>query len=98
MSDLKAQLKEQLAQMEWNSLIPHAQRDALIVVNKDLDLVEVGFAIANDNTTVVQNWISEQLIQKPSSHQLSSWNNDLSKKFQTIIVQPFVLVSPVKNN
>jgi hypothetical protein len=95
MSDLKTQLREQLAEMEWHFLIPHAQRDAVIVVNKELDLVEVGFAIANDNTNLVQHWISEQLIQKPSVKQLSVWNDDSKKKFYTIIVKPFVLVSPV---
>ena len=95
MSDLKTQLRDQLAQMEWYFLTPHAQRDALIVVDKGLDLVEVGFAIANDNTNLVQHWISEQLIQKPSAEQLSIWNDDSDKKFHTIIVQPFVLVSPV---
>ncbi len=95
MSDLKTQLREQLAEMEWHVLIPHVQRDALIVVNKSLDLIEVGFAIANDNTNLVQHWISEQLIQKPSAEQLSVWNEDNNKKFNTIIVQPFVLVSPI---
>lgn len=96
MSDLRTQLTEQLAEMEWNWLIPHAQRDALIVVNENLDLVEVALAIANDQTQLVQNWISEQLIQKPSPHQLSDWNNNLQKKFPTIIVQPFVLISEIK--
>lgn len=95
MSDLKTQLQEQLAEMQWSDLIPHAQRDALIVVNENLDLVEVGVAIANDNTQLVQNWISEQLIQKPSSQELSNWNNHPNKKFQTIIVQPFVVIREI---
>lgn len=95
MSNLKTKLQEELAQMEWNDLIPHAQRDVLIVVNEYLDLVEVGLAIANDNSKVVQNWISEQLIQKPTQNQLSEWNQDHHKKFNTIIVQPFVLISPI---
>jgi hypothetical protein len=95
MSDLKTQLQEQLAEMEWHFLIPHAQRDALIVVNKNLDLVEVGMAIAKDNTQLVSHWISEQLIEKPSLDQLNQWNEAQNKKFKTIIVQPFVLISPV---
>jgi hypothetical protein len=95
MSDLKTQLQEQLAEMEWHFLIPHAQRDSLIVVNENLDLIDVGLAIANDNTQLVNHWISEQLITKPSTNQLSNWNEDQNKKFKTIIVQPFVLISPL---
>lgn len=95
MSDLKTQLKEQIAEMEWSDLIPHARRDVLILVDQNLDLIEVGFQIASDNSQVIQNWISEQLIQKPSQIQLSDWNQNLKKKFKTIIVQPFVVVTPV---
>jgi hypothetical protein len=95
MSDLKEQLKEQLAQMPWQDLKPHAKRDALIIVDENLDLVEVGLAIANDNTQLINHWISEQLIQKPTANQLSNWNNDQNQKFNTIIIQPFVIISPV---
>jgi hypothetical protein len=93
MSDLKAQLSEDLADVEWSALIPHAQRDALIVVNSDLDLVEVGAAIANDNVSLVQRWISEYLIHKPSTNELSDWNAQPNKMFSTLIVQPYVIVS-----
>lgn len=95
MSDLKAQLSEDLADVEWSSLIPHVQRDALIVVNSDLDLIEVGAAIANDNVSLVERWISECLIHKPSSDELSDWNAQPSKMFHTLIVQPFVIVSEI---
>ena len=95
MSDIKAQLLEELADTDWSSLIPHAQRDALILVNPSLDLIEVGLAFANDNVPLVQRWISEQLICKPSAEELSAWNSQPTKKFSTLIVQPFVLVSIV---
>jgi len=95
MSNIKAQLREQLAEVGWQDLQPHAKRDALILVDENLDLVEVGYAIANDNAQVVQNWISEQLIQKPTNEQLSNWNGQPEQIFITIIVQPFVLISTI---
>ena len=93
MSDIKTELEKQLAEIEWKDLIPHAQRDAIILVHPSLNLVDVGCAIAEDKSNVVQNWISEQLVQKPSAEQLSKWNETPTHKFQTIIVQPFVLIS-----
>ncbi|OKH24775.1 hypothetical protein NIES593_06025 [Hydrococcus rivularis NIES-593] len=92
MSDVKAQLTEQLAEIEWSDLIPHAQRDAVIVVNEELSIVDVGVAIANDNVALVQQWIAQKLIHKPSFDELSDWNSQPDKKFSTLIVQPFVLV------
>ncbi|MBZ8181136.1 DUF2288 family protein [Oscillatoria salina IIICB1] len=92
MEDVKTKLAQDLANVEWGVLTPHAKRDAIIVVSKQLNIVDVGAAIAQDDVISVQHWISEQLIQKPDPEQLTSWNTNPSKQFSTLIVQPFVLV------
>lgn len=92
MAELRAELAENLDEAEWEWLIPHVKRDSVLVIAKELNLVDVGIAIANDNTSSVQHWISEQLIQKPSQTQLSNWNSNLQKRFNTLIVQPYVLI------
>jgi len=92
MEDLRTELSESLDEAEWEWLIPHAMRDALVVVAPQLDILDVGVAIANDNVTAVQHWIGEALIAKPSTNQLSDWNSDRAKQFNTLIVQPYVLV------
>ncbi|MUL36743.1 DUF2288 domain-containing protein [Gloeocapsopsis dulcis] len=92
MQDLRAELAEGLDEAEWNWLIPHVQRDAVIVVTEQLDLVDVGVALASDNTASVQSWIDKELIHKPSVSQLSDWNGDRTKRFNSLIVQPFVLI------
>ncbi|MGY6528952.1 MAG: DUF2288 domain-containing protein [Cyanobacterium sp.] len=96
MSDLKTQLQEQIAEIDWKDLIPHAQRDVIIVVNDNLDLIDVGSAIALNDTKTIENLISEQLIQKPTAEQLSHWNSQPTTQFSTIIVQPFVLIKNCK--
>ena len=92
MAELRAELAQNLDEAEWEWLIPHVKRDSVLVVANELNLVDVGIAIASDNLLSVQHWISEQLIQKPSQTQLSDWNSDLQKRFNTLIVQPYVLV------
>ena len=77
---------------EWRWLSPHADRDAIVVVDPGLDLVDVGMAIATDNVASVQRWIGEQLIAKPSATQMASWGRDRAKRLKTLIVQPYVLV------
>ncbi len=72
--------------------MPHAKRDAVVLVNPALDLIEVGLAISTDNVLAVQRWIQEAMLVKPTNEQLSDWNHDTSKKFNTLIVQPYVLV------
>lgn len=92
MKDLKAELAELVDEAAWDWLVPHVQRDALVVVDPSLDLVDVGVAIATDNTQSVQHWIGEQLIAKPSVDQLADWERDRAKRFTTLIVQPYVLM------
>ncbi len=91
-AELRTQLAESIDEAEFDWLKPHIQKDTVIVVNDGLDLVEVGVAIATDNTIAVQRWVSEQLISKPSSTDLAAWNNQPHKRFQALIVQPYVLV------
>ncbi|MER3432536.1 MAG: DUF2288 domain-containing protein [Leptolyngbya sp. ERB_1_1] len=92
MSDLKAELRESLDQAEWEWLMPHADRDAVIMVADSLDLVDVGYAIANDQVTSVEQWIQDCLIYKPSIEQKAVWNEDQTKRFQALILQPYVLI------
>jgi len=94
MQNLKNKLAEDIADSEWRDLIPHSQRDAIILVTPHLSLLEVGMAIASDNTQSVQHWINEDLIHKPSAQQLSAWNAQPETQFSTLIVQPFVLITP----
>jgi hypothetical protein len=92
MSSFQERLKKDVAEITWKDLQPHAKRDAVIVVREELDLSEVAVAIAEDNATSVQSWISEQSIAKPTVQQLTEWNNEPQKQFITLIVQPFVIV------
>ncbi|MBD2343718.1 DUF2288 domain-containing protein [Anabaena subtropica] len=95
MSDLRAELSETIDEAEWEWLIPHVQRDAVILISLDLNLLDVGEAIASDNISSVQQWIDQQLITKPSVDQVGEWNGDRQKRFNTLIIQPYVLVQEI---
>ncbi|MGB3201133.1 MAG: DUF2288 domain-containing protein [Nodosilinea sp.] len=90
--DLKHELEEMVAPADWAWISPHANRGAVVVVDQRLELAEVGAAIATDNVTAVNHWIAEALLTKPSPLQLEIWDQTAKKQFQSLIVQPFVLV------
>ena len=89
---LKQELKAMIGPVHWHNLLPHAARDSIVIVNPGLDLADVGVAVATDNVSSVQRWISEALLTKPTAQQLESWDRDRSHQFQTLIVQPYVLI------
>lgn len=90
--DLRVELSEMIGPAEWRWLSPHADKGAVVIVDPGLDLVEVGIAIANDNVSVVNRWIAEELLTKPTPEQIADWSQAQSKQFNSLIVQPFVLV------
>ncbi|MEM6502515.1 MAG: DUF2288 domain-containing protein [Cyanobacteria bacterium P01_C01_bin.89] len=90
--DLREQLTAAQDEAAWEWLEPHAKRDAIIWVSEEIELVDVGVAIASDNTTQVQRWIDEEVIRKPNATQLGQWNEDSSVRFHSLIVAPFVLI------
>ncbi|VEP15101.1 Uncharacterized conserved small protein [Hyella patelloides LEGE 07179] len=95
MSDIKKKLQEDIASISWQEILPHAKRDAVVVINEQLDLLEVAEAIALDETSLVSNWIAEKLIAKPSNAQLTEWNSNPQAEFTAAIVQPFVIIQPI---
>ena len=92
MQDLRAELTENLGAAAWESLKPLLNYQSVVVVMNELDLLDVGEAIALDNTQLVSRWLNEKMIYKPIEEQLISWNETPEKQFNALIVQPFVLV------
>ena len=98
MPNLRETLTKDIADIAWTDILPHAKRDAVIVVKSELDLSEVAVAIAQDNTSSVREWIATQAIAKPTAEQLTQWNDNPEKQFTALIVQPFVVVKEVDLN
>jgi hypothetical protein len=95
MDNIREQLAELLDEAELEWLKPHIQKDAVIIVDTELDLLDVGVAIASDNMQSVQRWIGEQLLVKPSTEILDRWNAQPDRRFQAIIIQPYILIKEI---
>ncbi len=88
--DLRQTLTESLDEARLDWLAPHLEKDVVIWVDSSLDLVEVGMAIATDDSTNVRRWIEEQFLVKPTPETIGNW--DAYKRFQALIVQPYILI------
>jgi len=88
-------LREDLTKMVdvalWEWLSPHAARARVILVAPNLDLVDVGVALTEDNTVLVQSWIEDGWLRHPTAEELSAWNGDNQRQFTSLVVPPFVL-------
>ena len=64
--ELRQELANMVGPIQWDWLKPHIARDAVVFVDPQLDIIDVGIALTTDNVQSVQRWIGEQLITKPT--------------------------------
>jgi len=86
----KLALEVDVAQWQW--LRAHGERGALLVVDRSLDLAEVGERMAEDDTRSIQGWVEGQLLIRPTEEQVAAWESQPQKNFAVLIVSPFVLM------
>lgn len=82
---------------EWQWLRAHNERGALIVVNRGLDLAEVGERIAADDSPLVQRWLVSNLLAKPTAEQAAAWDREPGRRFSMLVISPFVLIQEVRD-
>ena len=90
-------LREEMFEGLWADLAPHAERDAILLVDLDLDLAKVALGIALDQKDDVAAWIAASKIKRPSASQLSAWSLSPDHLFRFIIVAPYVLIQDLAN-
>lgn len=96
--DIRTELTAALDQAAWDWLAPHRSRGVVVMVAAGLNLVDVGVAIATDQVSPVQHWMSEGLLYKPSDEQVNDWAaTPEEQRFQALIVQPYVLVQELED-
>jgi hypothetical protein len=85
-----------IAEVAWDLLRPHLERDAIILVSSSLDLAEAGHALASDNALQVKHWITVGKVGKPTAGQVATWDaHRQTQHFLLLIVQPYVLIQEI---
>jgi hypothetical protein len=91
--DLKTKLKNEIMTAPWVEIRPHwADRNSVIFVEAELDLVDVGQSIVTDNASQVETWLASHQISRPNESQIEAWDSSPEKSFRFLIVQPYVLI------
>jgi hypothetical protein len=75
----------------WDLLAPHHEREALFLLDKNLDLPAVGFAMYRDDVQYIQKWLTSGELSRPTDEQINIWKEE-EIKFHYLIVQPYVLI------
>ncbi len=81
---------EVLRDVPDEGVLPHAAAGAVFQVS-GLPLVDVGAALATDDSEAVARWLDEGRLVRPSEETQGRWRAD-DVRLAVLIVQPFVLI------
>lgn len=91
---IRDKLANDLGEVPWSYLAPHAAAGSLFFVDPELSLVEVGAAISTNRTDRVQCWLKSGDLLKIEAIHAAQWE-DGKTEFEALVVLPFVLCRPV---
>ena len=94
-SELRAQLRGQIQRTEPSELLAHQRRDALLIAQPSIDILDVAVAIAEDDTARIAAYLGSGEVYKPVLTQLTDWCVEPGFRLQFVILQPYVLAQPI---
>ena len=90
------EMTQTIDEAAWDWLRPHLERDALILVSPDIELVDAGQALARDNVPLIQQYIDAGRLGKPNNAQVGAWDaRRHDQKFLMLIVSPYILIQEI---
>jgi hypothetical protein len=94
---IRAKLNSETAKLGWKELQRFFANGKLLYVNSDLDLIDVAFAIQQDDQVKVRQWMEQTRLTRVNDLQAKDWlvNNSL---LWTVVVKPWILVQPPATN
>ena len=92
---LRDDIHSETSKIAWSELQRFFAAGKAIHVAVDLDLVEVALQFANDNSTLVAEWMANGKISAVSDEQARHWY-DTDASVWAVVVKPWVLVQEIK--
>jgi len=90
-------LDKYTGEVDWLYLKPHWEAGVLLYVDPSIDLLEVGDALAADDTDKVQDWLTRADLLKPGELHAQQWEQG-EESFRAMVVSPFVLMQPLPSS
>jgi hypothetical protein len=93
---LYRKLNMETGKIAWPELQRHFARGAVIIVAKELDLVEVAQMFALDRKDKVKIWLSRGLIRNATDENAMEWHKS-QQVFWAAVTAPWVLIQEVQS-
>lgn len=91
---IEQKINRETARIHWSELETHFAAGNLITVAKELDLILVARAMANDDAQAIKQWMEQQQLMPTSDEQALTWQSSNAQLWAAVI-KPWILVQAV---
>lgn len=91
----KAKLNLETAQVAWTELQRFFAQGSVIHVTESLDLIDVAFCIAQDDSQTIRNWMNKKMVSPVCNAQAKRWLAE-DAWLWSVVVRPLILVQEIK--
>ncbi|MCP4011464.1 MAG: DUF2288 domain-containing protein [Proteobacteria bacterium] len=90
----KAKLNLETAQVAWTELQRFFAQGSVIWADESLDLIEVAFCIAQDDSDTIQAWMKKKRVAPVTDEQAKRWLAE-DVWLWSVVVRPLILVQHI---
>jgi hypothetical protein len=91
-TEAREKLAKEILTGHWADIRDHMERDAVFLVESDLDLIDVGVCVMNDDVATVRAWLDRGSLARPTRQQAANWDKSSDRLFRFVILAPYVLI------
>lgn len=88
---LKAKITAETARIQWAELAKFYAAGQLLTVSSELDLIEVAFALATDQTAQFADWLASSLVHRVTDDEALYWHEQ-QRELWAVVISPWILV------
>ncbi len=89
---IEASLRAAYGTVLGSDLAAHLKRDGVLFIDRSLDIITCGIAIAQDEAALVSTWLGRGLVRRPTSEERHRWLETPDRQWLATVVQPYVLI------
>ncbi len=90
--NLKDKLTKEILDTTWEPLAQHFAQGSVYLLDEDLDIIEVGVSMAEDNISTIKTWLDDGLMSTPTPEEATLFAKNEDILFKMLIIEPYVLI------
>ena len=87
-------INRETARLYWTDVEPHFASGNVISIDRELDLIVVAKAVADDDALAIKQWMDAKQVIPTNDKQAIEWQQS-NAEFWAVVIKPLILIQPI---